>query len=435
MQFIQGQGLDQVLVELRRLHSDKEPPPREPSLSQSLAAGVCSGRFDTPAAEGVPPERAVASAAESAGSASTTDPKTGSDFSTGSQAQYYRSVARLGVQVAEALDYAHSQKVLHRDIKPSNLLLDLQGTVWVTDFGLAKEEGDELTRTGDVVGTLQYMAPERFSGVSDPRSDLYSLGLTLYEFLALRPAFADSDRARLIQRVTTEEPALPRRLDRRVPRDLETIVLKAIAKEPGQRYQKAEELAEDLRRFLADRPIRARRFSLLERTWRLCRRNPLVASLSSVITLLLLVLAGSAWLAAWQLSEEAERARTAERDATDRLYHSSLTEAQAGRGRQLRNHRCRRSRGAVRERRSEAMSFGGHMRALREEAGLSRPELARRANVPVSTLRNWEGDRGFPNMPALLRLAKALGVRVERLAEGVEDPGEDETEAEEDNPP
>src|SRR5262249_56106721 len=110
-------------------------------------------------------------------------------------APYYRSVARIGVQAAEALAHAHGQGILHRDIKPSNLLLDAKGTVWVTDFGLAKAEGsDGLTRTGDIVGTLRYMAPERFEGWSDPRSDVYSLGATLYELLTLRHAYEEATR-------------------------------------------------------------------------------------------------------------------------------------------------------------------------------------------------------------------------------------------------
>src|ERR1700681_3377441 len=166
----------------------------------------------------------------------------------------------MGVQVAEALTYAHQQGVLHRDIKPSNLLLDARGTVWVTDFGLAKTEGaDELTHPGDIVGTFRYRAPERFQGASDQRSDVYGLVITLYEMLALRPAFEDSNRARLIERVRHEEPPKPSKHDRAIPRDLETIVLKAIAKDGSDRYQTATDLGEDLRRFLADRPIRARR--------------------------------------------------------------------------------------------------------------------------------------------------------------------------------
>src|SRR5262249_7232614 len=130
------------------------------------------------------------------------------------EAQYFRSVAQLGVQVAEALAYAHRQGIVHRDIKPSNLLLDTRGTAWITDFGLAKAEGsDELTSPGDIVGTVRFMAPERFAGRADPRSDVYSLGATLYELLTLHPAFADSNRARLMERVTHEEPPRPRKLD------------------------------------------------------------------------------------------------------------------------------------------------------------------------------------------------------------------------------
>ena len=195
------------------------------------------------------------------------------------------------MQAAEALAYAHHQKVLHRDIKPSNLLLDLQGTVWVTDFGLAKAEGtDALTQAGDIVGTLRYMAPERFQGQADARSDVYALGLTLYEMLTLEPAFAADERARLIDKILHEEPSKPRQLDPRIPRDLETIALKAIAKEPSDRYPTASELAEDLRRYLADRPILARRASALEQARRWCRRNPLVAaSLATVAAALVAV--------------------------------------------------------------------------------------------------------------------------------------------------
>ena len=139
---------------------------------------------------------------------------------------YYRAVARLGIQVAEALAHAHGQGVLHRDIKPSNLLLDVDGHVWVTDFGLAKLEGsDGPTQTGDIVGTLRYMAPERFEGWSDRRSDLYGLGMTLYELLTLRPAFEAATRAKLIDQVIHDPPPSPRKHDPRIPRDLETIVL------------------------------------------------------------------------------------------------------------------------------------------------------------------------------------------------------------------
>src|SRR5262249_53956635 len=152
------------------------------------------------------------------------------------------------------------QGVLHRDIKPSNLLLDMRGTVWVADFGLAKAmaDTDGLTNEGDVLGTIRYMAPERFRGQSDARSDLYALGLTLYELLTTRPAFDQQDRDRLILQVTSEVPPRPRAINPEIPRDLETIVLKAIEHDPARRYQKADELVDDLGLFLADHPIKAR---------------------------------------------------------------------------------------------------------------------------------------------------------------------------------
>ena len=182
----------------------------------------------------------------------------GSSLSDSGRA-YWQSVARLGVQVADALAYAAGQGILHRDIKPSNLLLDTQGTVWVTDFGLAKADTDtdNLTQTGDIIGTLRQIAPERFGGKGDIRADLYSLGLTLYELLTLRPGFDETDRNRLVKQVLHDEPPRPRKVNPAVPRNLETVVLKAMARDPGHRYQTPTELAEDLKRFVEDRPIRA----------------------------------------------------------------------------------------------------------------------------------------------------------------------------------
>src|SRR5262249_18730400 len=160
----------------------------------------------------------------------------------GDRRVYHLGVARIGLQAAAALGYAHARGVVHRDIKPSNLLLDAAGVVWMTDFGLAKTGDAGMTRTGDIVGTIRYMARERFGGQCDVRSDVYALGLTLYELLALHPAFTAADRLELIERIRREEPASPRAADRGLPRDLETIVIKAIAKEPRQRYQSADEL-------------------------------------------------------------------------------------------------------------------------------------------------------------------------------------------------
>jgi tetratricopeptide (TPR) repeat protein/WD40 repeat protein len=241
-------------------------------------------------------------------------------------------VARVGLQVADALAYAHRQGVLHRDVKPSNLLLDAQGTVWITDFGLAKAEGaDDLTQAGDIVGTVRYMAPERFDGRSLPQGDVYALGVTLYELLSLRPAFDDTNKGRLIEKVLHEPPAPPRKLDPHIPRDLETVVLKCLAKDPADRYPSAEAAAEDLRRFLADRPILARRSTWREQTWRWCRRNPAVAGLMAAVALSLLLGTIVASVFAIQSEASARQARDAELKGRYKLFEAYLAEAKANR--------------------------------------------------------------------------------------------------------
>jgi serine/threonine-protein kinase len=174
---------------------------------------------------------------------------------------WWRRLADLGIQAAEALEHAHQHGIVHRDVKPGNLLLDAQGQLWVTDFGLAQVSGSaELTMTGDMLGTLRYMSPEQARGerILDQRTDVYSLGVTLYEMMVGRPAFPASDRQQLLGQIIEDEPTPPRKLDKRVPADLETIVLKAMAKEPEERYPTAAALAEDLRRFVDQRPIVAR---------------------------------------------------------------------------------------------------------------------------------------------------------------------------------
>ena len=202
----------------------------------------------------------------------------------------FRSAAQLALQAAEALEHAHHSGVVHRDIKPSNLMVDACGQLWITDFGLAMIQGDPaLTLTGDILGTLRYMSPEQALGnrrEMDHRTDIYSLGVTLYELLALQPAFGGDDRKRLIRQLVEEEPPPPRSVNPAIPRDLETIVLKAMAKEPSQRYAVAREFADDLRRFLADEPIRARRPSLADRAAKWAwRHRPLIWS--AVILLVL----------------------------------------------------------------------------------------------------------------------------------------------------
>jgi serine/threonine protein kinase/Tfp pilus assembly protein PilF len=300
MQFIEGRPLDAVLREVRHLRAQPAGAVGATAVGGAvpdIAQSVPSGRWRADALENAetPPVPGTRAAEPTVPDAPANTPPLASS-AAGSRA-YFRSVARVGLQAAEALAHAHAQGVLHRDIKPANLLLDAQGTVWVTDFGLAKAEGaDNLTHTGDVVGTLRYMAPERLSGRSDVRGDVYGLGLTLYEMATLQPAFTETDRSRLIAQVTQAEPVRPRHLDRRVPRDLETIVLKAIAKEPELRYPSAGVMAEDLRRFIEDRPIEARRATLRERLWRWSRRNPALATVSALLCLALLAgFAGITW--------------------------------------------------------------------------------------------------------------------------------------------
>jgi len=204
-------------------------------------------------------------------------------------APYWKSVARLGSAAASALDYAHRHGVLHRDVKPSNLLLDREANVWIADFGLAKHtESDNLTKTGDVIGTLRYMAPEQFEGRSDQLSDIYSLGLTLHELLTLHRAFDQSREGPLIRQKMHGEPPRPRSQNPAIPRDLETIVLKACASDPDHRYQTAGELADDFQRFLDERPVAARQVGAVEQLWRWCRRNPAIAA-STALTLALLL--------------------------------------------------------------------------------------------------------------------------------------------------
>ena len=172
-----------------------------------------------------------------------------------------------------------------------------RGNVWVADFGLAKSaDAEDLTHSGDIVGTVRYMAPERFAGKCDARGDVYALGLTLYELLALRPAFAASDRHELMRRVMSEAPERLRELVPHLPRDLETIVTKAIDREPARRYATAAALADDLQRFLDDKPIKARRITAAEQAWRWARRNPAVASLAAGwLVALVAGLAGVTW--------------------------------------------------------------------------------------------------------------------------------------------
>jgi serine/threonine protein kinase/Tfp pilus assembly protein PilF len=264
MQLIRGAGMDAVLAELRRPASGGETPARVETRNETRdarqnpsPASRCSWLVAHPEGLSRPYQ---------------TD-----------RAGYYRNVTGLIAQAADALAYAHGQGVVHRDIKPGNLLFDDGGTLWVSDFGLAKAAGtDDVTQPGFVVGTPRYLAPERFDGKDLPAGDVYALGATLYELLTLKPAFEGTDRERLIDRVRRDEPTPPRMLAPDLPRDLETVCLKCLEKDPDRRYAAAA-LADDLRRWLDRRPVRARRIGPVERFDRWARRNPAIAGLTAAL--------------------------------------------------------------------------------------------------------------------------------------------------------
>ena len=235
-------------------------------------------------------------------------------------AAYFRRAAEWGIQAAEALDCAHTLGVVHRDVKPANLMVDATGRLWVTDFGLAQVQSDvRLTMTGDLVGTLRYMSPEQALAkrvVIDHRTDVYSLGATLYELLTLRPAYAGHDRQELLRQIAFEEPRPPRRLNKAIPAELETIVLKTMEKSPQDRYATAQELADDLRRWLEDRPIQARRPSWRQAATKWTRRNrPLVGAAAAVLLLVAVLGGGNSLWWAWQRAWAEGEARASLREA------------------------------------------------------------------------------------------------------------------------
>ncbi len=359
MQLIQGQPLDRVLADIRLLRAEQLPvsPPgqAEPTRASRpisleaecsrAAIGLLTGRFaavavtdelaDATTPIGVEEGAAGPAPGSSDGQLEVIDHPSSLGSSTlghSGEQQYYREIARIGAQIAEALEYAHRRRIVHRDIKPSNLLLDAMGNVWVTDFGLSKvEDGAELTQSRELVGTLRYMAPERIGGKSDHRGDIYSLGATLYELLTLRPAFDGTDELRLLESIRAGAPMPPRRLDPKLPRDLETIVLKALASDPQDRFSTAGAMADDLRRFVERRPIRSRPVSIGERFWRWCRRDPWLAGASVAAVVLAISLTAVALVAAWNDRKQLRAIGAARNEARLQLFEALVDRARAGR--------------------------------------------------------------------------------------------------------
>jgi tetratricopeptide (TPR) repeat protein len=307
MQFIEGQTLAQIIADcglriadcglrIQRRRSPRAPMQRQPVRPRPPLPSNPRSAIRNPQWAGPPP---LLSTARSVSSPA-----------------YYSTVARLGIQAAEALDFAHQQGIVHRDVKPANLLVDDDGRLWVTNFGLAQVQGDHrVTMTGDLVGTLRYMSPEQAlakRAVVDHRTDVYSLGVTLYELLTLEPAFGASDRQELLRQIAFDEPVAPRRRNKAIPAELETIVLKAMEKDATARYATAQDVADDLRRFLDQRPIQARRPTLAVRVGKWARRHRALVRTAVAALALVAVVATVSAVLIWRAWQAESRARAAE---------------------------------------------------------------------------------------------------------------------------
>ena len=329
MRLIEGKSLDQVIKSARSAVNESGISRRDvlSSLAKSHLVGDLVSKRQLDKYENSPQTN------------KTTDPtfeqtakvSTGSTSKLRPHKSYYHGIATIGQHVAEALAHAHENGVVHRDIKPSNLLLDQNGKVWVADFGLAKKDNQELTRTGDVVGTLRFLSPERLDGINDRRGDIYSLGMTLYEMLALGPAFEGVSQYNVIEKIRNENPARLKDIDSAIPPDLITVIEKATEKDPTRRYASAQLMAEDLELFLAGRPIRARRVSQMEHFVSWAKRNPGIATaLASIFLLVLAGLVGTS-IAAFQFRDMAiEQERLADvadkesKENQQNLYYAEM---------------------------------------------------------------------------------------------------------------
>jgi serine/threonine protein kinase len=324
MQFIDGQTMAAVIRELRQRAGFEGPaPPYGPG-----SAGVGTDNLVSDSWLAAPAAAPGANTAPAAGL---------STAGAAPQPAFFTTVARMGLQAAEALEYAHAEGVIHRDIKPANLLVEWRAggvnspTLWITDFGLARFRNEAgLTLTGDLLGTLRYMSPEQALGPRqrvDHRTDVYSLGATLYELLTLEPVHRGSDRQELLGQIAWEAPRPPRRLNPAVPPDLETIILKALDKDPEGRYATAQEMADDLRRFLEDKPIRAKRPTAAQRLRKWARRHKALVAAAAVVLVITAVAGVLTAFLVWREKLRADHERDRAREAAAAEQEARQAEA------------------------------------------------------------------------------------------------------------
>jgi serine/threonine protein kinase len=331
MQLIDGQSLDMVIQQLRQQAGVGPSDAGSTDATSDSASGVLHTDALRSTGEWRPADAGVADVSSSTPTTNlggTTQSRISTQFSAagGKEPQLYRTIAKYMAHVAEALEYAHQQGVIHRDIKPANLLIDFRGNVWITDFGLAHfHDAPGLTQTGDILGTIRYMSPEQASGqrvVLDHRTDIYSLAATFYELLTLRPVFEGRTRHSLLADVLNRDPRSPRSIDRRIPAELDIVLLKALSKNPADRYATAQELADDLHRYLRDEPIRATRPSLIEQARKWSRRHP--SFIAAGVLVMFLSLVGSLvgmWLIK-KANDQTEAARAREQLRADEAEKS-----------------------------------------------------------------------------------------------------------------
>ncbi len=316
MQFIEGRPLSDAIAELRQ----QGTPPNESHPSpRSVPTSEDDHRHSTRSEAPSPSEldRKTASTIVELGSTR----RTGGNHRS-RDGQYFREIARIGLDAARGIQHAHEVGIIHRDIKPSNILVDAAGKAWVTDFGLAHIPNDlSLTATGDVLGTVRYMSPEQAAGdrFVDHRTDIYSLGVTMYELLTLQPAFASDVRHTCIHQVIHDDPAPPRQINAQVPVDLETVVLKAISKAPEDRYAATSQLIDDLERFIDGRPTLAKRPTIVDRLSKWSRRHQ--SLIAAALAVLLIFTIGSS-VAAVMLTRSHRRTEKALAKTQELLIHT-----------------------------------------------------------------------------------------------------------------